>query len=83
MTKTTEELKRERDQLKAENEALRNVISVVTSEIPRGEYIQPGNSPGHCHDIPGIWDQGNGEKSGKECGWCKVWNAAIKMSKEP
>ena len=70
------------DQLKAENEALRVVMSAVTSEIPSGKFIQPGNAPGHCHDIPGVWDRGNGERSCKECGWCKVWNAAIAMSKQ-
>lgn len=73
---------RERDQLKGENEELRSVMSAVTNEKPRGKFIQPGNAPGHCHDVPGIWDQGNGDKAGKECGWCKVWNAAVTMSKE-
>lgn len=76
------EARQERDQLKTENEALLSVMSAVTSEIPRGEYIKTGNAPGHCHDIPGVWDQGNGEKSGKVCGWCKVWNAAAAMSKK-
>ena len=70
----------ERDQLKAENEALRQVMACVAAEIPRG-YSQ-GNAPGHCHEVPGVWDRSNGEKSGRECGWCKVWNAAVAMSKE-
>lgn len=70
------------DALIAENDELRSVMSAVTNEIPRGEFIQPGNAPGHCHEIPGVWDQGNGDKAGKECGWCKVWNAAVAMSKE-
>lgn len=77
------ELFDELDHLKAENEAFRSVMAAVVSEIPHGEFIAAGNAPGHCHDIPGIWDQGNGEKSGNECGWCKVWNAARAMSKEP
>ncbi|MNQ81548.1 hypothetical protein D3C85_965730 [compost metagenome] len=68
-------------ELQEENKMLRQVMSAVTSEVPRGEYIKPGNAPGHCHEIPGVWDRGNGEKSGKECGWCKVWNAAIDMSR--
>lgn len=65
--------------LKAECEGLREVMACVVSEIPRG--YSRGNAPGHCHDIPGIWDRDNGDKAGKECGWCKVWNAAIALSK--
>lgn len=71
----------ERDQLKAENEALQSVITCVVSEIPN-HTSRNGNAPGHCHAIPGVWDQGNGAKSGTECAWCKVWNAATAMSKE-
>lgn len=72
----------ERDQLKAEVEALRGVMAAVVSEIPHARYVSPGNSPGHSHRRPGIWDEDNGAKAGKECGWCKVWNTAIAMSKE-
>lgn len=67
--------------LKAENEALREVMSCVVNEIP-GHSNRNGNAPGHCHAIPGVWDRGNGAKTGTECGWCKVWNAAVAMSKE-
>ena len=70
------------DQLKAEVEALRGVMAAVVSEIPHARYVSPGNSPGHSHRRPGIWDEDNGAKAGKECGWCKVWNTAIAMSKE-
>lgn len=66
--------------LRGEVEAFRSVMAAVVSEVPRGGD-RKGNAPGHCHDIPGVWDQGNGDKSGKECGWCKVWNAAMVMSK--
>lgn len=72
----------ERDQLKAENEQLRGVMAAVVSEIPYGKHIQPGNSPGHSHRVPGVWGEDNGAKAGKECGWCKVWNAALAMTKE-
>ena len=71
----------ERDQLKAENEALRSVMACVVNEIP-SQTSRNGNAPGHCHAIPGVWDQGNGAKSGTECAWCKVWNAATAMSNE-
>ena len=78
---TIEDLAEERDQLKAENEALRSVMACVVNEIPN-HTSRNGNAPGHCHAIPGVWDQGNGAKSGTECAWCKVWNAATAMSKE-
>ncbi|EGH43282.1 hypothetical protein [Pseudomonas syringae] len=69
-------------ELRAECEALREIMSLVTSEIPHSKSVRPGDAPGHCHSVPGVWDQGNGAKAGKECAWCKVWNAAIAMSKD-
>src|SRR5437879_3014801 len=33
-------------------------------------------APDHGHDVPGIWDNYNGDKSGKPCDWCAKWNAA-------
>jgi hypothetical protein len=68
-------------ELIAEIERLREVMSCVVNEIPRYTH-RDGNAPGHCHTIPGIWDRDNGAKAGTECGWCKVWNAAVAMSKE-
>lgn len=68
-------------ELIAEIERLREVMSCVVNEIPRSTH-RDGNAPGHCHTIPGIWDRDNGGKAGTECGWCKVWNAAVSMSKE-
>ncbi|PBP34594.1 hypothetical protein CCL11_25760 [Pseudomonas syringae] len=69
-------------ELRAECEALREIMSLVTSEIPHSKSGRPGNAPGHCHSVPGVWDEDNGEKAGKECAWCKVWNAAITIKKE-
>jgi hypothetical protein len=69
----------ERDQLKAEVESLRKLVADVVTQHPRPS--RRGDAPGHCHLIPGIWDSDNGDKAGTECGWCKVWNAAIAMSK--
>ncbi|MBI6601875.1 hypothetical protein [Pseudomonas sp. S4_EA_1b] len=68
-------------ELKAENEALRGVMSAVVSEIPGARISRAGNAPGHCHSIPGVWDEDNGSKAGKECAWCKVWNYAVSMGK--
>jgi hypothetical protein len=69
-------------ELIAEIERLREVMSCVVNEIPSYTH-RDGNAPGHCHTIPGVWDRDNGAKAGTECGWCKVWNAAVAMSKEP
>ncbi len=69
-------------ELKAEVEKLRGVMACVVNEIPR-HTNRNGNAPGHCHSVPGIWDRDNGAKAGTECGWCKVWNAALAMSREP
>ncbi|WP_346395225.1 hypothetical protein [Pseudomonas syringae] len=69
-------------ELRAECESLREIMSLVTSEIPHSKSVRPGNAPGHCHSVPGVWDEDNGEKAGKECAWCKVWNAAIIIKKE-
>jgi hypothetical protein len=77
-----EELKHERDQLKAENDRFRELMAAVAREKPRSLSYPPGNAPGHSHAIPGVWDSDNGDKAGTECGWCKVWNAAMAMAKE-
>lgn len=72
---------RELDQLKAENEALRNLVLSALEE-GKGRPGAGGNAPGHCHAVPGVWDLGNGERSGTTCGWCRIWNAAQAMVKE-
>lgn len=72
---------RENAKLKAECEGMREVMACVVSEVPRYKH-RDGNAPGHCHTVPGIWDRNNGDKAGTECGWCKVWNAAVAMNEE-
>lgn len=77
------------DQFKAENEALRKdladwqeIVAAIKRETPDGfKMLNRGNAPGHGHSIPGVWDGDNGAMAGKECAWCRVWNAA--MSKSP
>jgi cell division protein FtsB len=69
-------------ELRAEVEKFREVMACVVNEASR-QTSRNGNAPGHCHSIPGVWDRDNGAKAGTECGWCKVWNAALDMSKEP
>ncbi|WP_177429815.1 hypothetical protein [Pseudomonas sp. SWI44] len=72
---------RERDQLKAENEALRSLVLSALEE-GNGRLSSGGNAPGHCHEVPGVWDRGNGDRSGTPCGWCRIRNAAQAMAKE-
>ncbi|WP_210015054.1 hypothetical protein [Pseudomonas palmensis] len=72
----------ERDQLKTENERLVSAIQAVINEVPSRVTRNDGNAPGHCHAVPGIWDEDNGDRAGTECGWCKVWAAAVAISKE-
>lgn len=57
-------------------ERWRDLLRCVMNEMPNKWSRADGNAPGHGHSIPGIWDSDNGEKAGKECAWCKVWNAA-------
>jgi len=41
-------------------------------------------SPGHCHDKPGIWDQGNREGiAGKPCAECAMYDAARAILARP
>lgn len=56
----------------------------VISEVVRGNdrWRDDGNAPGHCHQVPGIWDGDNGAKAGTECAWCKVWASAVAISRE-
>lgn len=66
----------ERNQLKAENAELIDLMRRVVAEHPRRSHKNDGNGPGHGHAIPGIWDEDNGELAGKPCAWCPIWNAA-------
>ena len=73
------------ERLKAENEALRKdlvdwqeVVAAVKREVPeRFTSHARGNAPGHGHSMSGVWDDDNGALAGKECAWCKAWNAAM------
>lgn len=80
-----DEARQEVRQLKAENEALRKdlvdwqgVVAAVRREVPeRFTSHARGNAPGHGHSISGVWDNDSGALAGKECAWCKAWNAAM------
>lgn len=78
-------------ELKAECEALRKdlrnwqeVVDAVKREAAdRVTHTSHGNAPGHCHSISGVWDGDNGALAGKECAWCKTWNAAMGKGDRP
>lgn len=48
----------------------------LMEEMERRGRVRPGNSPGHSHAVPGIWDKtGNPEhRGGQVCEWCRMWN---------
>ena len=56
-------------------------VLVTVREIVAGakgvveQLDERGNqAPGHCHTIPGQWDDGNKpEIAGKPCEWCAMW----------
>lgn len=64
-------------ELEAELADAVSLFKLVMDEHPGKE--RNGNAPGHCHEIPGIWDSDNGAKAGKPCAWCAVWNNAHKF----
>ena len=64
-------------ELEAELAEAVSLFKLVMDEHPGKE--KDGNAPGHCHQIPGIWDSDNGAKAGKPCAWCAVWNNAHKF----
>ncbi|MNJ28177.1 hypothetical protein D3C77_227060 [compost metagenome] len=76
----SEERGKQVEQLKAENDALRSLVLSALEE-GKGRPGTGGNAPGHCHGVPGVWDRGNGDRSGTACGWCKIWNAAQAMAR--
>jgi hypothetical protein len=41
-----------------------------------------GNAPGHAHDVPGIWDDDNGDLAGKSCALCLTWAKFTRLIKE-
>lgn len=61
---------------KADGEKFRSILSAVVGEIQKDDGHYDGNAPGHAHDIPGVWDNDNGAKSGKPCSWCRTWKLA-------
>jgi len=72
-----------RDDVAGDAKHWRELLEAVIREHPDDDG--DGQAPGHCHDVPGIWDRGNGAKAGKPCAWCLAWNkanAAIAASKE-
>lgn len=77
-----EALQTECEKLRKDAERYQSQLEAVLREIPHREGRR-GNAPGHCHSVPGVWDEDNGALAGKECAWCKVWNEAVSAMQEP
>ena len=59
----------------AEYRELLRELLVQLCETPGSR--EDGNAPGHAHEVPGVWDDDNGELAGKPCAWCAVWARAV------
>lgn len=73
--KTAAEIDADYTRTAQENDKLRHLLSRLLEEESlhdRGD----GNAPGHCHEVPGVWDSDNGKKAGKPCAWCALWAEA-------
>lgn len=54
---------------------LAGLVAVADEECSVG-------SPNHAHEIPGIWDSDNGDKAGKPCAECALYDYARKIVAE-
>ncbi len=62
---------------------LDNLLRAVIGEMEADEDSSTGDAPGHCHSVPGIWDEDNREKAGKQCAWCLLWAMAKQAVSTP
>ena len=61
------------DRQRAENSEYRELLRELLVQLCENPGVRDdGNAPGHCHQIPGVWDNDNDELSGKPCVWCAV-----------
>lgn len=64
------------DRLEAENAELRTTAQAVLTH-----FNDRSQAPGHCHDVPGIWDTSNlPDIAGKPCEWCATWAKFTKLA---
>lgn len=59
------------------------LLRAVIEEHPGGDEDE--QAPGHCHDVPGFWDDindDNGIIAGQTCQWCATWFAAKEALRE-
>lgn len=73
--KTAAEIGEEYTRMAQENEKLRNLLNELLAQEGMHDR-DDGNAPGHCHEVPGVWDSDNGKKAGKPCAWCALWAEA-------
>ena len=63
-----EEAATELRRLHAVNQGLVDALHWLIDNLDDG-----GHFHGHCHEIPGIWDDDNGDLAGKPCMECARW----------
>lgn len=73
--KTAAEIGDDYTRIAEENEKLRLLLRRLLEEESLHDR-DDGNAPGHCHEVPGVWDSDNGKKAGKQCAWCALWAEA-------
>lgn len=69
-------------ELAEENERMRHLLNDLLTQLGERERGD-GNAPGHCHEVPGVWDSDNGKLAGKPCAWCALWAEAKEMILTP
>lgn len=66
------------EQQDKEIQRLRELITLLVENLHEDD--DGPDAPGHSHEIPGIWDEDNGELSGKACQWCEIWGQALAVA---
>lgn len=65
----------EHESIVKERNELVDVLAALIHEMPSPGW--DGNAPGHCHQVPGVWDDDNGTRSGTECRLCYAYARAV------
>lgn len=76
--KAISEIARLRDEnarLRADSGQVSDMLRDLVTQLERKNRGHV-DAPGHCHEVPGVWDSDNGELAGKPCAWCALWNHA-------
>lgn len=69
------EMVSEHEAMVKDRNELRDVLQALIHEMPAPGW--DGNAPGHCHQVPGVWDNDNGKRSGTKCRLCDAYARAV------